>query len=66
MAAEAERIIKDTNWLPPLLRAPFTAMPEPEIDTAAAAEDTPAEAKKTEIPAFLKGGLNGASPLPAA
>lgn len=67
MAAEAERIIKDTNWLPPLLRAPF-AMPEPEIDTAAdaAAEDTPAEAKTTEIPAFLKGGLNGASPPPAA
>lgn len=64
MAAEAERIIKETNWLPPLLRAPFTVMPEPETD--AAAEDTPTEAKNTQIPAFLKGGLNGASPPPAA
>ena len=65
MAAEAERIIKDTNWLPPLLRAPFSAMPNPVTDTDAAVEDATTEAK-TEIPAFLKGGLNGASPPPAA
>jgi ParB family transcriptional regulator, chromosome partitioning protein len=64
MAAEAERIIKDTNWLPPLLRAPFTAPLEFETDTAA--KDTAPEANKTEIPTFLKGGLNGASPPPAA
>ena len=62
MASEAERIIQDINWLPPLLRAPFAAMPE--THTNASAENTPADAK-TELPAFLKGGLNGASPPPA-
>lgn len=65
MAQEAERLIKDTGWLPPLLRAPFAATGQDagndqiEVETD---PDTPAEA----LPEFLQGGVNGASPASAA
>lgn len=64
MAAEAERIIKDTNWLPPLLRPPFAQSLETITDDSAQ-EASPQQAPAA-LPDFLKGGLNGASSAPAA
>lgn len=65
MAQEAERLIKDTGWLPPLLRAPFAATGQDAGDDQIEVEtdnDAPAEA----LPEFLQGGVNGASPASAA
>lgn len=63
MAKEAERIVKDTDWLPPLLRAPnapaFAAEPEE------AGDQTVSDAPKA-LPEFLDGGHNGASSAQAA
>lgn len=61
MAQEAERIIKDTDWLPALLRAPHDDLPAQE-QPEAAAEDAQQAAP---LPAFLAGGLNGAMTAPA-
>lgn len=65
MAAEAERILKDTDWLPALLRAPFTSA-APESQEAHPDDDASAETPAQPLPAFLHGGVNGASSAPAA
>lgn len=64
MAAEAERIIKDTDWLPALLRAPYATPDQPETNVANPGED--ADTPAAPLPEFLQGGLNGASSAPAA
>jgi ParB family chromosome partitioning protein len=60
MAKEAERLIKDTNWLPPLLRSPYALASTPQ-EADVKADETPS----APLPAFLQGGLNG-SGAPAA
>lgn len=65
MAQEAERLIKDTGWLPPLLRPPFSASTQDAAQDQTLIEtdsETPADA----LPEFLQGGVNGASPASAA
>lgn len=64
MAKEAERLIKDTDWLPPLLRRSYA------INTAepVSGDATPASSTETVValPGFLKNGLNGSSVASAA
>lgn len=61
MAQEAERIIKDTDWLPALLRAPYDQVPAQEQPDPVATDTEQA----APLPAFLTGGLNGAATAPA-
>jgi ParB family transcriptional regulator, chromosome partitioning protein len=56
MAKEAERLIKDTDWLPPLLRSPY-AQATPPVETSVNTVEEPA----APLPAFLQGGLNGSA-----
>ena len=56
MAKEAERLIKDTDWLPPLLRSPH-AQATPPVETSINTVEEPA----APLPAFLQGGLNGSA-----
>lgn len=58
MAKEAERLLKDTDWLPPLLRAPFAGEAPPQAEPASAADKEPTPAP---LPAFLQGGMNGSA-----
>ncbi len=60
MAKEAERLIKDTDWLPPLLRSSFAIKPTEHVSVDA----TPAFSTEAVValPVFLKNGLNGSSP----
>lgn len=64
MAKEAERLIKDTDWLPPLLRSSFAIKPTEHVSVDA----TPAFSTETVValPVFLKNGLNGSLPPSAA
>lgn len=59
MAKEAERLIKDTDWLPPLLRSSFAVNPAEAtaVDVNAACNSEQA----APLPAFLKNSLNGSS-----
>lgn len=62
MAKEAERLVKDTDWLPPLLRSPYAVKSdviETTIVDASVSEPAP-------LPAFLQGGLNGSAAPTAA
>jgi ParB family chromosome partitioning protein len=62
MAKEAERLVKDTDWLPPLLRSPYALKPaliETDVLETSAPEPAP-------LPAFLQGGLNGSAAPTAA
>lgn len=61
MAKEAERLIKDTEWLPPLLRSSFTVKPAETtaVDATAASHTEPA----VTLPGFL---MNGSSTPSAA
>ncbi|OYW55483.1 MAG: hypothetical protein B7Y80_16905 [Hyphomicrobium sp. 32-62-53] len=62
MAKEAERLVKDTDWLPPLLRSPYALKPgETETDVLETSAPEPAP-----LPAFLQGGLNGSAAPTAA
>jgi ParB family chromosome partitioning protein len=56
MAKEAERLVKDTDWLPPLLRSPY-AEASPPVEADVKADETPA----APLPAFLQDGLNGSA-----
>ncbi|OYW52803.1 MAG: hypothetical protein B7Y80_18385 [Hyphomicrobium sp. 32-62-53] len=56
MAKEAERLIKDTDWLPPLLRSPYAQATPPVETSVNTVEETAAP-----LPAFLHGGLNGSA-----
>ncbi|MEQ1717553.1 MAG: DNA-binding protein, partial [Hyphomicrobium sp.] len=62
MAKEAERLVKDTDWLPPLLRSPYAIKPA-QIETEILETDAPEAAP---LPAFLQGGLNGSAAPKAA
>jgi ParB family chromosome partitioning protein len=56
MAKEAERLVKDTGWLPPLLRSPYVQATPPEETSVNTVEEPAAP-----LPAFLQGGLNGSA-----
>ena len=56
MAKEAERLIKDTDWLPPLLRSPYAQATPPVETSINTVEETAAP-----LPAFLQVGLNGST-----
>lgn len=63
MAQEAERITKDTGWLPALLRAAFEDAPDTASQPAPDAKDDPQEPHA--LPAFLADPLNGTATPPA-
>lgn len=64
MAKEAERLVKDTDWLPPLLRSSYAIKPADIEATQAFPSDTPTN--DAPLPAFLKSGLNGEHAAKAA
>ena len=64
MAKEAERLIKDTDWLPPLIRSSYAVKPA-DIQPA---QESPSDSmtENAPLPAFLQSGLNSAAAPKAA
>ena len=58
MAAEAERLLQGTGWLPEGLRTPNLDAPAP-IKEAGAPADDPSTAQDEEMPAFLEEATEG-------
>jgi ParB family chromosome partitioning protein len=61
MAKEAERLLKDTDWLPEALRTPPDALPPPLYD-----DEAPASEPAASLPQFLTDSVEPAGDNAAA